>query len=737
MFEKLYKPIFSRLILLLVRVFYRVRRGGETGFSSARGRLIIINHVSIIDFLFVAACCREPVYFAASESIRDHFLSRLLSRFFLFVPGVLGEEEISESAAGEIRSLLKQNRTVCVFAEGSITAMGSLRRFNPDIIELLDGTCSVIVPANIGGIWGSMFSHRRGSPGIKMPRGLRRKVSVFFGPELPADAPLSLIRQKVMELSCLYWDEKKQCRRPLGEMFVRSARHRRRSFAMVDTTGKELNWGRVLTASILLGDKIESMTKEQDKIAIFMPTSIGGALANLAVSLQGKVPVNLNYTASYHARQVAIEECGIKTILTSKLFIRKLGDNFQPHDGMVFLEDIMASISVVDKLKALLKSYFKPARSFGGWGSDFSGDATAAVIYSSGSSGTAKGVMLSHHNVISNIESFTSVFNIYPADKLLGMLPFFHSFGFTCLVWLPAIKAAPVVYVANPFDAGEVGRYTRDYKATVLITLPTFLLNYSRRIPADDFKSLRYTVGGAEKLKKTVSDVFEKKFGSRPFEGYGATELSPVATLNLPHTKETGDSQQCSKEGTIGRLIPGLAVKFTDIETGGRLGFGEAGVMHIKGPSVMKGYLNRSEETKEVLDDGWYNTGDVGKIDEDGFITLTDRLSRFSKIGGEMLPHVVIEDMLNESIGENVSSVAVTSVPDDRKGEQLVVFYERGEVMPDSLKKILNQSQIPNLWKPHSDNYFAVETIPRLGSGKVDLLKLRRMALEKVEDLRS
>lgn len=495
---------------------------------------------------------------------------------------------------------------------------------------------------------------------------------------------------------------------------------------MADTTGKRLTFGMALTGAIALAEKFEAATAGEQMVGVLLPPSVGGALANIALTLAGKVPVNLNYTASEEAFRSAVAQCRLRQVITSRTFLEKLG-RFQNLENAVFLEDIFAQITEADKRRAWWKARFVPRR----WlarPKRFTADALATVIFSSGSTGTPKGVMLSHHNILSNVESIRAVFHFSADDGICAALPFFHSFGFTCSLWMPLLCGLAAAYHSNPLDGAKIAEVVREHQATLLFATPSFLWVYVRCAEPEDFASLRHVVVGADKLKPRVAEAFEERFGVRPLEGYGATELSPVATLSVPDVESLGVRQVGVKPGSVGHPLPGVAVKVVDPETGRRQPAGKAGLLCIKGPNVMLGYLNDPEKTAEVLSDGWYKTGDVAVVDQDGFVTITDRLSRFSKIAGEMVPHVAVEQAYHEGLGKTGQVLVVTSVPDEKKGERLVVLYteEAGDVA--RLQQIIQKSQLPNLWKPAPDAYFRIESIPLLGSGKLDLRAVKDLA---------
>jgi acyl-[acyl-carrier-protein]-phospholipid O-acyltransferase/long-chain-fatty-acid--[acyl-carrier-protein] ligase len=459
-----------------------------------------------------------------------------------------------------------------------------------------------------------------------------------------------------------------------------------------------------------------------------LPPSVGGVLANVAVTLLGKVPVNLNYIAGKQVINSAIEKCGIKCVISCAALLER-EPNLQAVPHLVLLEDIADKINRAEKLIGYLRARFAPAVLLNSSGLR-SADDLATVIFSSGTSGRPKGVMLSHHNIISNIESMLSVFKLKYNDNLCGVLPFFHSFGFTCSLWLPIIGGVSAAYVPNPLDGKVVGEAARRNKSTIFFAAPTFLLNYIRRTEPEDFSNLRFVIAGAEKLRRSIVDSFEDKFGIRPKEGYGATELSPVLSLNLPDDDSIDSVQPGSKEATVGHLIPGCAVKTVDPQTYQPTPAGEDGLLMVKGPNVMLGYLDEPDKSEEVLKDGWYNTGDIANIDKDGFLTITDRLSRFSKIAGEMVPHLAIEEVYHKALDATEQLVAVTSVPDEKRGEELVVLHCEKAGEADKLHRIISDSELPNLWKPKRENYIKIDALPALGSGKLDLIKVKEIASE-------
>jgi len=720
------------LIILLTRVLYRVRMVGVENVPAQGPAMIIANHVSWVDpFVLLATQQRRIRFIMDREFYTIRWLNWLFRLGQLIPISAKDPPKKIVAALREGRKALDEGYLVCIFAEGAITRTGFLGRFHGGFERIARGTSYPIIPAYIGGLWGSMFSYRYGKPLKTWPRRVKVPVSVRFGKPLSSEASTLDIRRAIEELSVDYINDKKPMRKTLGQTFVRSARrYWQRPFAS-DTTGKRISFGKALIGATALADKLAAMTQGQGRIGIFLPPTVGAALANLAITLLNKPSVNLSYAASAEDRRYMIAEAELKTVVTSRLFLEKL--NISPNDlpEAVFLEDVSQSITGADKRRALVKAIFCPAKRLA-QAQRAVADDTASILFSSGSSGRPKGVELSHHNILSNLEMVLMGFQVYRSDRLCAILPMFHSFGLSCTLWLPILMGVPVCFVPNPLDGKLVGQTIRQEKSTLLFGTPTFFLNYLRRCEKDDFATLRYVVAGAEKLKVQLIDAFETKFGLRPHEGYGATELSPLAALNVADADMDGVFQVGTKEGTVGHNIPGLALRVVHPETGEPVGFDEPGVLWVKGANVMKGYLNNPEKTAQVVKNGWYNTGDIVTVDEDGFITIRDRLSRFSKIGGEMVPHMTIEEVCLEGLGMHEPVVAITSVPDEKKGEQLVLLFEEGRVDPDTLLRVLAESSLPKLYIPKHDNIFGVESIPYLGSGKLDMMHLRQIALERL-----
>jgi acyl-[acyl-carrier-protein]-phospholipid O-acyltransferase/long-chain-fatty-acid--[acyl-carrier-protein] ligase len=461
-------------------------------------------------------------------------------------------------------------------------------------------------------------------------------------------------------------------------------------------------------------------------VGVLLPASIAGSLVNIGITLAGRVPVNLNFTAGAEAMASAIAQCNIRSIVTSKTFLAKAKIAALP--GMVFVEDLLGGATTFTRIRAWLAARFAPTALL--TRGHHNPASLATVIFSSGSTGVPKGVMLSHYNLIANIEAIAQLFWIGADDRIVGVLPFFHSFGFNVTIWFPLLSGCGVVYHPNPTDAKAIGELTGKYKGTFLVSTPTFCSTYTRKCTAEEFASLRYVLVGAEKLREPIAAAFREKFGVELLEGYGCTEMAPVVAVNVPDYEAGGSKQLGHKPGTVGHPLPGVAARLVDPATRVPLPPNQEGLLLVKGSNRMMGYLGQPERTTEAFLDGWYITGDIARIDDEGFIHITDRLSRFSKIGGEMVPHIKIEEAIAGILGD--APCAVTAVADDQRGERLVALYAHSDLSPAELWQRLSETELPRLWLPKRENFYPVEALPLLGTGKLDLRGVKTRAQELV-----
>ena len=740
---------FGRLILFFAtRTVYRVRVIGRDNFPEKTGALLVCNHMSFVDVALLVAATDRPIRFLMYQGIYDHPVVKPFAKMVKAIP--ISSEQHPREMLHSLKTAtdaLRNDEIVCIFAEGQITRTGQLLPFRRGLERIMKGVEVPIIPVNLDGVWGSIFSFDRGRFLWKMPRRIPYRVTVSFGRPMPPTSAAAEVRAAVQELHATAFETRKPSMKTLDRAFVRTARHRPWRFFMADGKTPRVSFGSALNKTVYIARRLRRHIGEQPLVGVLLPPSVGGALTNYALMLMGRVPVNLNYTSSNETIASCAKQCELDVVITSKAFIERFPNMTIPGRTLL-LEDALSGPHFSEKLSALVMAWLLPAvllkralrayrtkpmsQTIGEIGTDKTSpmDELATVIFSSGSTGDPKGVMLSHFNISSNISQVTQVFMLGGRDKVLGILPFFHSFGFTAGLWLPAVQGVGVVFHPNPLDAQVIGGLVEKYKVTFLVATPTFLQAYMRRCTPESFGSLQYVLVGAEKLPERVAIAFEDQFGIRPLEGYGCTECSPVVTVNGNDYRAPGFRQVAAKRGKIGHPLPGVSVKVVDIETGQPLTPGSSGMLLVKGPNVMRGYLGKPEKTAEVLHDGWYTTGDVGMIEEDGFVTITDRLSRFSKIGGEMVPHIRIEERLHELADATEQVFAVTAVPDEKKGERIIVIHTLSEVTLKPVLEKLSQCDLPALWKPKANQFVHVDSIPTLGTGKMDLRAIKALATQ-------
>jgi acyl-[acyl-carrier-protein]-phospholipid O-acyltransferase/long-chain-fatty-acid--[acyl-carrier-protein] ligase len=517
----------------------------------------------------------------------------------------------------------------------------------------------------------------------------------------------------------------------LAHAFVSQVREHWSEPAICDGTGAKLTYGATLLRAVVLGRLLRRTVGAEPYTGVMLPPTVPAAVANLALVLQGKIPVNLNYTAGQDMVDSSINQCGIRHVITSPRVLEKF--QITPAANLVMLEEVARQIRWSDKLAGLVLSRLVqlgllerllPGLARPGL------DSIATVIFTSGTTGDPKGVVLSHRNILSNVRQVQEQVYLAPDEVLLGILPFFHSFGFTVTLWAALVLGKKVVYHFNPLDSRTIGKLCEEHKVTLIAGTPSFTRFYIKSCPADQFKTLTHLILGAEKLKPELYRDINIWLGIEPMEGYGMTELSPVVAVNVPQEVilPGGRKIHGNRPGTVGLPVPGTSIKTIDPDTGEDLPPGAEGVIAVKGPQVMIGYLNRPEVTADVIRDGWYITGDLGYVDADGFLKITDRLSRFSKIAGEMVPHGGVESAIMEITGVDEHHVAVTSLPDPKHGERLCVLYTELGMSPNEIHKALTAGRLPRLWIPSVRDFTRVPEIPITGTGKVDLRRLRELA---------
>ncbi len=504
----------------------------------------------------------------------------------------------------------------------------------------------------------------------------------------------------------------------LHQRFIQIAKKYSGKNAVSDkATGRDYNYNRLLIASLILTDKLNAYNSKY--LGIMLPTSAGCMLSILATLMAGKIPVMINYaTGAIENCIYAREKCNFKTIITSRKLLEKL--NIHQIEHMVMIEDILLEVKIWHKLKAALMSKL-PYSLLSKLVSDGPDNETSVILFTSGSEKEPKAVQLSHKNINHNVDNVQQLVNITPDDVFLSELPLFHVFGLTIDFWLPILIGCSMVTYPNPLDYKEICNFVREYKVTLMAATPSFYYGYLLRSDPGDFSSVRFAFAGADKLPQKVYDGFLKKHGVKVYEGYGATETSPVISVN---------TQENHKLNSIGKLIPNVKVKIVDVETGKELGPNKEGKVLVKGDNVMTGYLGDLEETLLRIRDGWYDTGDIGLIDDDGFLWHKGRLKRFVKVGGEMVSLVKVEDVLSRLLPEDVIC-CVVDVPNVSKGADVVAAVATGDFDMQKIMKELKK-ELPAIAVPKQ--FVVIENIPMMASGKVNFREVEIICRERLNE---
>lgn len=738
----LYKVPQSLVRFIVNEIFsskYRLAIVGFENFPQTGGVLLLGNHISWIDWAIIQMASPRPVRFIMERSIYERWYLKWFLDFFGCIPISAGQYQ---QALTEVTACLNRGEVVCLFPEGTISRHGQLSEFKHGYEKAAAEAHGVIIPFYLRGLWGSSFS--RSNTGLKSLRKSPRKreIVVAFGEPLPMQTTADVLKQKVFELSISAWEEYTDSLPDVATAWLTTARRLGSRTAITDTTGKPVSYRRFATATLLLTRLLQRQCRGQN-VGVLLPTTSAGALTNLAILNCGKTVVNLNYTASIGALGSAIRKAGLTHIITSRRFVDKLtargiditalGDEA----SLIYLEDVMATPSTPRRLATLAAFSILPTplllRLFH---RRVDINEPAAILFSSGSEGEPKGVVLSHKNIMSNIRQVSDVLNTEADDVVMATLPLFHAFGLTVSTLMPLVEGIPVVTHPDPTDAANIGKAVARHKATILFGTSTFFRLYTKssRVLPLMFSSLRIVVAGAEKLAPAVRDAFKLKFNKDIFEGYGATETTPVASVNVPDELDVGSwkVQRGTKAGTVGMPLPGTSFRIVDPDTLATLPPNEDGLILIGGSQVMLGYLDDRERTDAavVVLDGkrWYKTGDKGHIDEDGYLTIVDRYSRFAKIGGEMVSLGAIEEAARTALELPDLACVAIALPDAKKGEAvtLLVASDPGGPDPDTLRAKLGAAGMNPLMIPA--HIRGVEAIPVLASGKTDFVAARRFA---------
>ena len=501
----------------------------------------------------------------------------------------------------------------------------------------------------------------------------------------------------------------------LHQRVMQTAKQHSGRFAVHDkATNQDYTYGRMLIAALILKENIGHIPGKY--IGILLPTSMGAMLSIMGTLMSGKIPVMINYaTGAIENCRYARNKCSFKYIITSKKLLEKL--NLEPIDHMIFVEDILAKVTTLAKLKAaaISKLPFAVLKHMVHSGPL---DEVSVILFTSGSEKEPKAVQLTHKNILHNVDVVPTLVHLDYKDVFLSVLPLFHVFGLTCNFWLPSILGATMVTYPNPLEYKTVSDLAREFKATFIAATPSFFYGYLQKSQPGDFSTIKIAVAGADKLPEKVFDGFLKKHGIKILEGYGATETSPLISVTYPGH---------FKVGSIGLPVQGVQVRIVDINTDKILGPNQEGKILVKGDNVMLGYLGDLEETSLRIRNGWYDTGDIGLIDEEGYLWHKGRLKRFVKVGGEMVSLVKVEGLLSELLPENVIC-CVVDVPNSTKGADVVAAVANGDFDQHKVLKALKKA-LPSIAVPK--HFYIIEDIPMMASGKVNFREVEKICRDK------
>lgn len=709
--------MLKKFLHWLLTFIYKVEVTGLENYKKAGDRVLIVsNHTSFLDPLLLGVFLPDNITFAINTEIAERwwikpFLS--LSHVFPMNP----TQPLSLKAL--IHHLHDKTKTV-IFPEGRITVTGSLMKIYDGTGMVADRSGASILPVRIYGAEFTPFSR------------LKNIIRLRWFPKITIQILPHTIIQADPELKGR--SRRKYCGKVLAdlmsEMMFATSKHQQTIFsALIDARSihggkhtiaedlerKPLSYNTLITQSIAVGNALEKITEAEENVGVFLPNSAKSLSIIFGLQLCGRVPAMLNYTTGSNGMVSACKTVQVKTVLTSRRFI-ELGkftedaEALAKHVNLVYLEDLAQSISGFSKLKALLQSktiqlWYKEQQ--------FMLESPAVILFTSGSEGSPKGVVLTHNNIMANHKQLESRINFNPQDVVLNFLPMFHSFGFTVGTMLPVLNGMTTFFYPSPLHFSVIPEIAYEIGATIMFGTNTFLAAYAKKAHAYDFYNMRYAVAGAEKLQDSTRQIWMEKFGIRILEGYGATETAPVASVNTPMDY---------KAGTVGRLMPGMQYKLENVP-----GIEDAGKLHLYGPNIMKGYLladnpGKLVPTESIYGKGWYDTGDIVNIDEEGFVSIRGRSKRFAKVSGEMVSLAAVEQLAAGAWPD--AEHASASLPDPKKGEQVILLTTQKEATSKQLQSLSKGVQAIGLPK----KVFVVDFIPMLATGKINYPEVTKLA---------
>lgn len=709
------KFLIRRILRVVARILFRVRLQGDPAAFKAERLLIIANHESFLDGLLLGLFLPLNPVFVVNTGISRQWTFRLI----LSLVDYLAVDPSSPMAMKKVIKLVESGRPVVIFPEGRITVTGSLMKVYEGPAFVAAKTGATLVPVRLDGGARSYFSRVSG----KMPKRILPKISISILPathiDMPDEPSAKLRRRKAGEAMRRIMQEMiftSQPRQTLYSAFLDAVEIFGRGRLMLeDMKQVEYSYNDLLKMILVLGRLVARETAENEKVGLLMPNVAATLGLIFGMSALRRVPAMLNYTAGTEGLQVACVAAQIRTIIASRAFVEqaKLADKLAALKGvrLVYLEDLREQMGLPDKLWLIFYALRFPRLI----ALPTAPDDPAVVLFTSGSEGKPKGVVLSHRALLSNIAQIRAVIDFSVEDKFLNALPIFHSFGLTAGALLPVLTGTNLFLYPTPLHYRVIPELAYDRGCTVLFGTSTFLGNYAKFAHPYDFYRLRYVIAGAEKLSDAVRSLWFEKFGIRIFEGYGATETAPVLSVNTPMTYRTG---------TVGHLLPGIEYKLEGVP-----GIVDGGMLHVRGPNVMSGYLRfdkpgELEPPVSSVGDGWYSTGDIVSFDADGFLKIVGRVKRFAKVAGEMVSLEVVEKMA--VMASPTLAHAASTQTDAQRGETIVLFTTDAALTRESLQTAARTAGWPELAVPRKLKL--VDALPLLGTGKIDYVTLRTMA---------